>query len=48
MTAETVMVRVLDTHMTEDEEAEIGEVFAMMGEPVVQEEEIPETEAQIF
>jgi Protein of unknown function (DUF4100) len=48
MTAETVMVRALDTHMTEDEEIEIGEVFAMMGEPVVQKEEIPKTEAQSF
>ena len=30
MTAETVMMKALDTHMTEDEEEEIGQVFAMM------------------
>lgn len=48
MTAETVMVRALDTHMTEEEETEIDEVFAMMDEPVIQEEEIPETEAKNF
>ena len=30
MTAETVMTRVLDTHMTEDEEEEIDQVFALM------------------
>lgn len=48
MTAETVMVKALDTHMTRDEETEIGEVFAMMGEPVFQEEEILKEEARIF
>jgi hypothetical protein len=48
MTAETVMVRALDTHVTKDEETEIGEVFAMMGEPEVQEEGIPKAEAQTF
>ncbi len=36
MTAEAVMVSALDTHMTRDEEVEIGEVFAMMGDLVVQ------------
>ena len=30
MTAETVMARALDTHMSEDEEEEIGQVFALM------------------
>ena len=30
MTVETVMVKALDTHMTEDEEEEIGQVFTMM------------------
>ena len=39
MTAEAVMVTALDTHMTEDEETEIGEVFAMMGDPVAKDEE---------
>ena len=48
MTAEAVMVRALDTHMTKDEESEIGEVFAMMGEPVTQEEEFPTGEARVF
>ena len=48
MTAETVMVRALDTHVTKDEETEIGEVFAMMGEPEIQEEEISTVEAQTF
>ena len=32
MTAEAVMIHALDTHMTEDEEIEIGEVFALMVE----------------
>ena len=36
MTAETVMVSALDTHMTTDEEIEIGEVFAMMGDHVTE------------
>jgi hypothetical protein len=40
MTAEAVMVSALDTHMTKDEEIEIGEVFAIMGEPMVENEEI--------
>lgn len=31
MTAETVMMLALDTHMTEEEEDEIGQVFTMMG-----------------
>ncbi len=39
MTAEAVMVTALDTHMTEDEEMAIGEVFAMMGDPVVGDDE---------
>ena len=30
ITAETVMTNALDTHMTEDEEEEIGQVFALM------------------
>jgi hypothetical protein len=30
MTAETVMTKVMDTRMTEDEEEEIGQVFALM------------------
>jgi hypothetical protein len=30
MTAETVMTRAMDTRMTEDEEEEIGQVFALM------------------
>ena len=34
ITAETVMVRALDTHMIKDEESEIGEVFAIMDESV--------------
>ena len=33
MTAEAVMIHALDTHMTEKEEMEIGEVFALMVEP---------------
>ena len=36
MTAEAVMVSALDTHMTKEEETE---VFAMMGEPMAQDEE---------
>ena len=32
MTTEVVMIRTLDTHMTEEEEMEIGEVFALMVE----------------
>jgi len=39
LTAEAVMVNALDTHMTEDEEMEIGEVFAMMNDPVVEDDE---------
>lgn len=34
MTAETVMARALDTHMSEDEEEEIGQVFALMSDYV--------------
>ena len=30
MLAETVMMKALDIHMTEDEEEEIGQVFTMM------------------
>jgi hypothetical protein len=30
MTATTMMARALDTRMTEDEEEEIGQVFALM------------------
>ena len=48
MTAETVMIRALDTHVTKDEETEIGEVFAMMGGPEVEEEEFSTVEAQTF
>lgn len=48
MTAEAVMVRALDTHMTKDEEIEIGKVFAMTGEPVTQEKEVPKGEVQTF
>ena len=33
MTAEAVMIHALDTHMTKEEEMEIGEVFALMVEP---------------
>ena len=33
MTVEAVMIHALDTHMTEEEEMEIGEVFALMVEP---------------
>ena len=33
MTAEAVMIHALDTHMTEEEEMEIGEVFALMVQP---------------
>ena len=33
MTAEAVMIHALDTHITEEEEMEIGEVFALMVEP---------------
>ena len=40
MTAEAVMVSALDTHMTKGEEIEIGEVFAMMGDPMAQDEEV--------
>jgi Protein of unknown function (DUF4100) len=46
MTAEAVMVSALDTHMTEDEEMEIGEVFAMMGNPMTQDEEIVSNESE--
>jgi hypothetical protein len=42
MTAEAVMVKALDTHMTEDEEMEIGEVFAMMSNPIVEDDEAME------
>jgi hypothetical protein len=38
MTTEAVMVSALDTHMTEDEEIEIGEVFTMMGEPMAEDD----------
>lgn len=38
MTAEAVMVSALDTHMSYDEETEIGEVFAMMGNRAVQDQ----------
>ena len=34
MTAKTVMIQALDTRMTEDEEIEIGQVFAMMCDAV--------------
>ena len=44
MTAEAVMVKALDTHMTEEEEMEIGEVFVMMGDEVTQKEEVPKDE----
>ncbi len=40
MTAEAVMMRALDTHMTKDEEMEIGQVFALMAGPVVEEERV--------
>ena len=33
MTAEAVLIHALDTHMTVEEEMEIGEVFALMVEP---------------
>jgi len=44
MTALVVMVSALDTHMTRDEEMEIGEIFAMMGDPMTQDEEITSIE----
>lgn len=37
ITAETVMTRALDTHMTPDEEEEIGQVFALMCDHVNEE-----------
>jgi hypothetical protein len=40
MTAETVMMHALDTHMTEDEEIEIGQVFNMMCDAKGDEEKI--------
>ena len=40
MTAETVMVKALDTLMTEDEEKEIGQVFALMCDPEAKKEEV--------
>jgi Protein of unknown function (DUF4100) len=46
MTAETVMVSALDTHMTIDEEIEIGEVFAMMGDSEAQDDEVMGTETE--
>lgn len=39
MTAEAVMIHALDTHMTKEEEMEIGEVFALMVEPVAKSHE---------
>ena len=39
MTAEAVMIHALDTHMTEEEEMEIGEVFALMVEPKAKSQE---------
>ena len=39
MTADTVMVEALDTLMTEDEEEEIGQVFALMCDPKTKKEE---------
>lgn len=48
ITAETVMVKALDTLMTEDEEFEIGEVFAMMGKSEIEDEETSKTEVQTF
>ena len=33
MTVEAIMIHALDTHMTEEKEMEIGEVFALMIEP---------------
>lgn len=39
MTAEAVMIHALDTHMTKDEEMEIGEVFALMVEPMAESQE---------
>ena len=39
MIAEAVMIHALDTHMTEEEEMEIGEVFALMVEPVAKSQE---------
>ena len=44
ITAETVMARALDTHMTEDEEEEIGQVFALMCEHVNAESQDKEEE----
>jgi hypothetical protein len=39
MTVEAVMVNALDTHMTEGEEMEIDEVFAIMSDPIVEDDE---------
>ena len=44
ITAETVMARALDTHMTEDEEEEIGQVFTLMCEHVDTEDQNKEEE----
>ena len=44
MTAETVMTRALDTHMTEDEEEEIGQVFALMCDHVEDQDKAEEIE----
>ena len=39
MIAEAVMIHALDTHMTEEKEMEIGEVFALMVEPKAKSQE---------
>lgn len=39
MTSKAVMVNASDIRMTEDEEMEIGEVFVMMNDPVVEDDE---------
>lgn len=41
MTAEAVMIQAMDTHITKEEEMEIGEVFALMIEPVAVKQEVP-------
>ena len=41
-TNEAEMVNVVDTHMTKDEEVEIGEVFTIMSDPGVEDDEAPE------
>ena len=40
MTVEAVMIHALDTHMTKEEEMEIGEVFALMVEPRAKSQEV--------